>query len=109
MCFPHATVVLLLVARAQSLVAPRLPGSPFPVSRQPSEIWLYNLTGASFDERVLVKSAVGVVAQKEPILATVDSTKTSSRGSLAEPPGSDLKIIKKLKKKHARVWLPVFS
>eukprot|EP00662_Eupelagonemidae_sp_cell21_P005419 gene5419-2094_t len=40
-------------------VAPRLPGSPFPVSEQPSRITVWNLTDASFDERVLALSAVG--------------------------------------------------
>ncbi|KAJ1473580.1 hypothetical protein T484DRAFT_1835439 [Baffinella frigidus] len=54
------------------VVAPRLPHSPFPVSTQPERIFLLNLTGASFDYRVAALSAVGVVAQRCPELATFD-------------------------------------
>ena len=60
----HAWLLLLLIgATAAAAPAPRLPESPFPVSSQPSSIHLLNLTGMSFDYRVMALSAVGVVAQ----------------------------------------------
>ena len=64
------------------VVAPRLPHSPFPVSAQPERIFLLNLTGTSFDYRVAALSAVGVVAQRCPELATFDD------GDFAGPPGA---------------------
>jgi len=59
-------ILLLIGATAAAAPAPRLPESPFPVSSQPSSIRLLNLTGTSFDYRVMALSAVGVVAQVQP-------------------------------------------
>jgi hypothetical protein len=51
---------------------PRLPDSPFPASSTPTSITVFNLTGASFGVRLLALSAVGIIAQRCPELATVD-------------------------------------
>ena len=83
--------LLLLTTTTRALPAPRLAGSPFPVSSlgPPSTITVLNLTGTSFDERVLAMSAVGVVAQARADLATVDADDSVSdhrQRSLSLPP-----------------------
>eukprot|EP00966_Prymnesium_polylepis_P043448 1007865-Prymnesium_polylepis.1 len=73
--------------------APRLPASPFPVSEQPTHITVWNITTSSFDERatlcdieprdcngVLALSAVGIVAQRRPELATVNAADSTAPG-----------------------------
>mmetsp|Transcript_33275 Transcript_33275/g.54978 ORF Transcript_33275/g.54978 Transcript_33275/m.54978 type:complete len:539 (+) Transcript_33275:78-1694(+) len=70
---------MLHLSACLATVAPRLPDSPFPVSQQPTDITLWNITTSNFDERVLALSAVGIVAQRRPDLATVDAA--DSRGA----------------------------
>lgn len=78
--FGVALLAVAHVAASPIVVAPRLPDSPFPVSHQPSSIIVYNLTDASFDLRLMVLSAVGIVAQRCPELATVDSADKPAGG-----------------------------
>lgn len=69
-----ATLWFLAVAYAfESRRAPRLPNSPFPVSQQPNVVTVFDVAGASWETKVLVLSAAGVVAQRSPELAVVDS------------------------------------
>ena len=59
-----------------SAIAHRLPRSPFPVSAAPSTVTVFDMANATADERVLVLTAVGIVAKRSSELATVDSTGT---------------------------------
>jgi hypothetical protein len=68
-----------------SVAAPRLPDSPFSVSTQPSKIRIFNLTNTIFDIRILALSAVGIVAQRSPELATVDAAEQPAPGPTGQP------------------------
>lgn len=80
----HAAAVLIAVAAtpavARALSAPRLPGSPFPASLQPERITVWNLSAASHDQQLLALSAVGIVAQRVPELATVGAESARALG-----------------------------
>ena len=75
-----AITLMLVALLAFAVVAPRLPDSPFPVSEQPEHITVWNLTAATFDERVMALSAVGIVAQRRPELASVNAADSTAPG-----------------------------
>ena len=85
MARPLCLLPLLALALA-SPAAHRVHNSPFPVSPNgaPNLITVVNLTGATFDERILALSAVGVVAQRDSArLATVDALDAHAAGGVA--------------------------
>ena len=81
---------MLLIALVLGISAPRLPDSPFTVSTQPSKIRIFNLTNTFFDLRILALSAVGIVAQRSPELATVDAAEQPAPGPTGQGGSSAL-------------------
>ena len=68
-------------AHAAAFPPPRLPNSPFPLPRRaPASVTVVNVTGASFDKRVLFLSLSGVVAQGAPEIFVLDEADVGGAG-----------------------------
>ena len=86
MLFFLALLFVSLARVASSNVAPRLPGSPFPVSYAPSVVYVLNITGATYDARILAQTLSGIVAQRAPEMFLLDAASGPGPGgeSLAQ-------------------------
>jgi hypothetical protein len=60
---------------ATSIARPtRLLNSPFPAPDPPSDVWIYDVHNSTFDEKVLLQTLSGLVAQRAPQVCLIDSS-----------------------------------
>ena len=67
------TLFCFIIVAVSGNIAPRLPGSPFPVSSVPSVVYVLNITGATYDARILAQTLSGIVAQRAPAMFLLDA------------------------------------